>query len=295
MNKRFKEFDDDRFITCFFLDPQFRAQPLKDKAYNRIVMCITSIGQKLGFDLRESRILCEQLKNYRERKAPFDLEEACSIDDPLNWWGYIETDPFPDCLPRIALHLLSICPNSASCERGFSLFGWIYNDRRLNLDINRVESMGKMIMHWKSNAKTELGYFGIKNNNNRISEAEMNVRIAEALAEIDDDGECDVLSNESLPNQIIVPPDNCIVLIEDIWIDKYIDLSHELVLQEIGEIPDDILDDVSEENYDKHETINKNDDTNGDDNDENESEGRGNYDYDVEDLLDEFFDTNEDE
>jgi hypothetical protein len=67
------------------------------------------------------------------------------------------------------------------------------------------------------------------------------------------------------------------------------------VLQEIGEIPDDILDDVSEENYDKHEIINKNDDTNGDDNDENESEGRGNYDYDVEDLLDEFFDTNEDE
>ena len=35
--------------------------------------------------------------------------------------------------------------------------------------------MGKMIMHWKLNAKTELGYFGIKNNNNRISEAEMNV------------------------------------------------------------------------------------------------------------------------
>jgi hypothetical protein len=85
MNERFKEFDDDRFITCFFLDPQFRAQPLKDKAYKRIVRCITSIGQKLGFDLRESRILCEQLKNYRERKAPFDLEEACSIGDPLNW------------------------------------------------------------------------------------------------------------------------------------------------------------------------------------------------------------------
>ena len=155
--------------------------------------------------------------------------------------------------------------------------------------------MGKMIMHWKSNAKTELGYFGIKNNNNRISEAEMNVRIAEALAEINDDGECDVLSNESLHNQIIVPPDNCIVLIENIWIDKYIDLSHELVVKKIGKIPDDILDDVSEENYDKYETINKNDDTNGDDNDENESEGRGNYDYDVEDLLDEFFDTNEDE
>ncbi|PKY56700.1 hypothetical protein RhiirA4_477175 [Rhizophagus irregularis] len=37
----------------------------------------------------------------------------------------------------------------------------------------------------------------------------MNIRIAEVLAETnDDDDECDVLSNESLPNQITVPPDN---------------------------------------------------------------------------------------
>jgi hypothetical protein len=146
--------------------------------------------------------------------------------------------------------------------------------------------MGKMIMHWKSNAKKELGFYGTDKNNNQI-----NIQIAEALAETnDDEDECDVLSNESLPHQIIVPPDNCVVLIENIWIDKFVDLSHELVIKEIGEIPNDILDD-SEECDEEDEKINTDD---GND-EESESEGRGNFDYNVEDVLDEFIDVDEDE
>ncbi|CAB4446361.1 unnamed protein product [Rhizophagus irregularis] len=141
-------------------------------------------------------------------------------------------------------------------------------------------------------SRQNLGFYGIEKNNTRISETEMNIRIAEALAETndDDDNKCDVLSNESSSHQITVPPDNCIVLIEDIWIDKFVDLSHELVIKEIGEIPDDILDDSDDE----YEKINDDcddddyDDDNGENDDENESEGRENFDYDVEDLLDEF-------
>jgi hypothetical protein len=49
-------------------------------------------------------------------------------------------------------------------------------------------------------AKTEFGFYGIEKNNARISETEMNIRIAEALAGTnDDDDECDILSNESYP------------------------------------------------------------------------------------------------
>ena len=93
-----------------------------------------------------------------------------------------------------------------------------------------------------------------------------------------------------VPHQIIVPPDNCVVLIENIWIDKFVDLSHELVIKEIGEIPNDILDD-SEECDEEDEKINTDD---GND-EESESEGRGNFDYNVEDVLDEFIDVDEDE
>ncbi|EXX66260.1 hypothetical protein RirG_125540 [Rhizophagus irregularis DAOM 197198w] len=215
-------------------NPRFRNRPLKDKAYSRIVRCATTIGKKLGFDLRESRALCEQIKDYRDNKPPFDLDESCSLDDPLNWWNLIDTNLQSNSLPRIARHLLAICPNSASCERGFSTLGWLFNDRRLNLNINRLESMGKMIMHWKSNAKKKLGFYGIEKNNTRISETEMNIQIAEALAETnDDDDECDVLLNESLPNQITIPPDNCIVLIEHISQVEKCQISHQLVTNRV--------------------------------------------------------------
>ena len=97
----------------------------------------------------------------------------------------------------------------------------------------------------------------------------MNIWIAESLAETnDDDDECNVLSNESLPYQIAVSPDNCIVLIEDIWIDKFVNLLHKLVIKEIGKIPNDILNNDSEKYDDEYEKINT-----GDGNDENESEG----------------------
>lgn len=293
INERFEEFDDDKYITCFFLDPRFRPEPnsetkpLNDKAYSRAVRCLTTTGKRLGFDLQESRVLCEQIKDYRSSKPPFDLDKSCCAGDPLNWWDLIYTDPRPGSLPIVARHLLAICPNSASCERGFSTLGWLYNDRRLNLNIDRLESMGKMIAYWKSNAKTELGFYGIGKNNIRISESEMNIQIAEALAEInDDDDECDVLSNESIPHQITIPPDNCVVLIENIWIEKYIDLSHELITKEIGEIPNDVLDDDFED--DDYDNIIPDDDNDGKNDDENESDGRGNFDYNVEDLLDEF-------
>ncbi|GBC05940.1 hypothetical protein RclHR1_06510007 [Rhizophagus clarus] len=86
-----------------------------------------------------------KIKDYRDNKPPFNLDESCSLDDPLN------------------------------C------------------------------------------FYGIEKNDICISETEMNIQIAEALAEINnDDNECDVLSNESLPNQITVPSDNCVILIEHV-------------------------------------------------------------------------------
>ncbi|CAB4418793.1 unnamed protein product [Rhizophagus irregularis] len=290
-NERLKEFDDDKYLTCFFLDPRFRYQTLKNNAYSKIMRCATTIGKNLGFDLEESRALCEQIRNYKDFKPPFDLDIACSLDEPINWWNLIITEPQPDSLPRLARHLLAICPNSASCERGFSTLGWLFHNRRLNLDLTRLESMSKMIMYWKSNAKSELGFYGIdQKKNTRISETELNIRIAEAFAEADDDDDHDENENlltETSVRQTIngetIPPDNCIVLIEDIWLDKVVDLSHELIIKEIGEIPNDVLEDDIDESGDEGIDV---DDS--DDGDESQREEKGVLDYDIDNLLDEF-------
>src|SRR2546430_16101646 len=85
-----------------------------------------SIGQRLGFDLYEIDILLNQLQQYKEEKDPFDMNLSLAKKSPLNWWKLTATDPEPKLLPKVACHLFSICPNSATCERGFSTLGWLF-------------------------------------------------------------------------------------------------------------------------------------------------------------------------
>ena len=85
INEHFNEFDDDKYITCFFLDPRYRSAALKKSSFKRIVKCIALIGQRLGFDFHEINILLNQLQQYKEGKDPFDLELSFVKKDPLNW------------------------------------------------------------------------------------------------------------------------------------------------------------------------------------------------------------------
>ena len=76
-----------------------------------------------------------------------------------------------------------------------------------------------------------------------------------------------------------IPEDNCIVLIENVWIDNLVDLLHELITKEIGDILIDIS--YNSDEYDKgdDETHDKRDDG-ADDN-----SGKGVLDYDINDLI----------
>ena len=117
--------------------------------------------ENLGFDHYEAETLCDQIQKYINEQEPFDLDISFAKDNPVNWWKYINTEPEPDVLPRIASYLFAICPNPATCERGFSTLGWLFHKRRLNLNVDKRESMCKLILYWKSNSKTELGFYGI--------------------------------------------------------------------------------------------------------------------------------------
>ena len=283
INKRCVEFDDDNYVTCFFLDPRYRSAPLKKYAFRRILLCAASIGKRLGFDRYECETLCDQIIKYKDGMEPFDLDTTFARDNSLNWWKYIEMESEPAVLRKLAFHLFSICPNSASCERGFSTLRWLFHKCRLNLSLQKLESMGKMILYWKSNSKTELGFYGVdQKRNTRLSDEDINIRIAEAFAEMDDDDdECDteVISAPRITTSgEVIPEDNCRVIIESVWIDKFVDLSHSLIINEISDIPSDILDDSDENNED----------------DENNDKGsgvptrigEGVFDYNITDLID---------
>ena len=76
IKKRYEEFDDDNYITCFFLDLRFRHASLKRRAFSRILKCAASIGKRIKFDLYKCGVLCDQLVKYKEKKEPFDLDTS---------------------------------------------------------------------------------------------------------------------------------------------------------------------------------------------------------------------------
>jgi len=264
------------------LDPQFRNASLKKSVFNRVLKYAASIEKSLGFDYYDAKTLCDQIQKYSNEQDPFDLDISFAKDSPMNWWKFINTEPEPDVLPRIACHLFAICPNSASCEREFLTLGWLYHKRRLNLNLEKVESMCKMILYWKSNSKTELGFYGIDSKNNtRLSDDEINIRIAEAFAEVDDEENSDEQPSihRLTTSGEIIPEDNCRVVIESPWIDKFINLSHDLITNGIADIPRDILDE-SDENNAKDDEVN-----NSGASDNNKRSGVGDYDYDIDAVL----------
>jgi hypothetical protein len=223
--------------------------------------------------------LCLQLRLYKDGAAPFDLEFADGYEEPINWWNLIDTSPNPDSLPTIARHLFSICPNSASCERGFSSLGWLTNKWRLRLGVEKLESMSKMITYWKSNAEKEFGFYGKNlNGKQKMSQVELNIKVIEALAASDDfeDEELEGAIEKRTIDGELVPDDNVIVLIESMNIEKDIDLTNKIILDNIGEVPENDIIDNSD--------IEENEDSTGDEYDN----GNGIMDYDLNDLINEY-------
>ena len=83
INEHCNEFNDDKYITCFFLDLYFRSAALKKLSFKRITKCVASIGQRLGFDLYEIDILLDQLQQYKDINDPFDLDLSFAKKSPL--------------------------------------------------------------------------------------------------------------------------------------------------------------------------------------------------------------------
>ncbi|EXX59546.1 hypothetical protein RirG_188100 [Rhizophagus irregularis DAOM 197198w] len=90
-------------------------------------------------------------------------------------------------------------------------------------------------------------------------------------------------------NGEIIPNDNVIVLIENIWIENEIDLSNDLILNGIGNIPKDLDDDfIDNEKNNNDENIVLTDDEIVDN-----TNGRGILNYNVNDLLNKYVNENQ--
>ncbi len=237
-------------------------------------------AQKLGMDLADTRILCSHMLQYKGGEGPFKQEYTEGINNPIQWWTSIELNP--PHLQKLAINLFSICPNSASCERGFSTCGWLSNKRRLKLGVERLESMVKLISYYRSNPSHELGFYGkgIKNNSQKLSDKELNNIVNDALAEQDDEEEEEIIPEEQPVQRTthdghIIPTHKVTVWIEDTL--------------ELSKIISDLEGLEGLEEFSDDEGNNENNNNQADD---EEVMGRGVMDFNVEDLTKEFLGEN---
>jgi hypothetical protein len=132
----------------------------KNGQFSRIIKIVSSIWQKFQKDRASINILVAHLRLYKEKKYPYDAPYIQGYDIPTIWWSSIE--PEPNYLQELALKILSIVPNSASCERNFSLLNWLTGNKRIQLDVQKLETIAKLCTYYNSNAKKELSYFASK-------------------------------------------------------------------------------------------------------------------------------------
>lgn len=233
-------------------------------------------------DLADARVLCSYLLRYKNRESPFDQPYTEGIDNPIKWWSSLELNP--PHLQELAIHLFSICPNSASCERGFSMCGWLSNKRRLKLGVERLESMVKLISYYRSNASRELAFYGkgTKKNSRRLSEEEINNIVNEALAEPceEDDEPAEEepeVQRTTIDGQII--PTHTVT----VWIENTLELSNPNIVNGISGLDNFPDEDQDEELLDKPDSNLEDDEIN-----DVEETGRGVLDFNVDNLAKEF-------
>ena len=160
---------------------------------------------------------------------------------------------------------------------------WLTNKCHLQLGIENLESMYKMITYWKSNPKKELSFFGQEIQKSKLSDIELNQIITEALAKSDDNIDDDKFEDNSIRRTIsdeIIPDDIITVLIEDIWIEKTINLSDKLILKDIEEIPEGSTEYLTDTEYEETQE------------NEGNNNGKGILDYNIDDLLKEYVTNN---
>jgi hypothetical protein len=127
-NKRWKEFDVKIYLLAYFLHPKYRCKGMKDSIFHQILYSALEIWKKIGGGRASANILVAQMKSYDAHEALYNFNFMDEIESPQTWWyGCKQSNHH---LQKLALHLLAITPNSASCERLFSVLGWITQKKR---------------------------------------------------------------------------------------------------------------------------------------------------------------------
>src|SRR6266498_1856487 len=97
-----------------------------------------------------------QIANFKCREGCYSTKYSSSYAKLRIWWQIV--DDYNVYLKSVAIKLFSITPHSVTCERTFSVLGFLYGRRRQCLNLNTVEMMVKIRYYFLSNIKEELNH-----------------------------------------------------------------------------------------------------------------------------------------
>jgi len=139
----------------------------------------------------------------------------------------------------------------------------------------------KLIFFYRSNAHKELAYYGKLTKKLSVRELLAAVRTAIADSYNDDEEENELLRATS---DETIPFDDVTVVIETLSIEQIININHHIIVDSLGNIPEDDFDDLTDNEI--HVSNSNSNDSN------NEVVGRGVLDFSNDDLLEEFGEPN---
>jgi hypothetical protein len=187
------------------------------------------IFKNMGKTNYERKELMHQMKLYRTRQKPFDIDLGDS-EFPITWWSSME-DNFSkekDYLVQLALKLYSVTPHAAGCERVWSSLGWLYGKRRNRLELNKIENMYKLASYYHAHAKQELPYYSIGKSSEEVCDV-----IIDAHLNLDDDL-IEIIDNVyDIDNTKINDEE------EDLVISKVLNLDAEVFIESLDEVIED--------------------------------------------------------
>ena len=77
---------------------------------------------------QSAETLLAQIGEFHLQTAPYNNPFSSQINTALSWWKMCM--PNPPYLQLLAIKLFSIVPHAASCERIWSICGWLVGKRR---------------------------------------------------------------------------------------------------------------------------------------------------------------------
>jgi len=136
LQTRWAQWEQPLLLLSFVLHPKYRLS----KFSNSLNLSYTYFGQWLGyyyqvwFEKLPTSILREYL-SYQREVFPFDHNTYIQFNENIIDFWESAKGMAPE-LSQLALHLFSICVNSASVERLWSSMGFLHTKRRNRLNVN---------------------------------------------------------------------------------------------------------------------------------------------------------------